>query len=512
MYFGSLVTEMLLHGFTSHADAIFNVEPTVVFPDTGVWDENIWDFLLAKAFYLLIKGKYEDLEEMESPFPITQENYVHMTLVELIRILGVIRMGNYEEAKIRLDHIDKLIDNCPPTVLDKLTVIQFTIRSYLNLERGEIEEAFSIIKKTNRMLKFVETDYPLISENFERYWYSYLKNNLGLVKIYLGKYEEAEQEFHEVLSILNDFGYSQIKFYAWMNLSYTCHILGKFKAAIESLEQAAEAITVLGNESDLPYVLREFGRTNYELGNFGQAESFFQKAYEHAKEFASPKMVIERVNDLHSFYCSQNNFEAAEGLIAEIKQFCEDSMDRESFIHIISLIFARHKLHFGRFAEILKAKSELVSFIREGRFSDILQRLEARILVITIQLMEYRISGSEADLQSLIFLVAGLIEEARRSKLREIQIRGESLLLHLYLEIGDFQRAEEVTEQMKEEKEFVKSTRIEHLIDQEIHYFKTFLLEREQKVQSLEKVEDKIINPILEEYLNQVSQIVKRFS
>ncbi len=512
MYYGSLITEMLLHGFTSEMNSFFRSDPRSLFPDTSPWDENLWEYILSRSFYLLIKGEYEELENLVPPFPIMEENYVHLYLVEMIKIFGLIRMGRYDDAKTRLEHVNKLLDTCPPKTQTKLTIIQYTIRSFLNLEEGHVEEALDLIQKTMNHLGNIHDDAVLISENFENYWFAYLKNNAGLANIYLGKYERAEEELEEVLELLEGFDYSQIKFFAWMNLAYTYQITGNYRKAIKNLENAAEAITILGNEGDLPFVLRELGKANFELGNMDQAEEFYIKAYHQAKEYGSPKNVLERANDIHSFYCSQRMLEKAKHIFEEITNYYFGLPEHNKLDYLYLLIKCRQSLYFDRFAKILEIKDEVSNMLAQGKFTDILHRLEARIALITIQLMEFRITASEEDIIELISLVKDLINEAQQSHLIEIQLRGEALLLNLYLERNDFKNAHSVVQKMEELRNEVNSYRVENMIEEEVTRYKDFLRQREREISTLSKYHSNFYLANLEEYISKVSKLVKKFT
>ncbi len=512
MYYGSLITEMLLQGYISDMDGVFQSDPSLLYPDTSPWDENLWDYILARASYCLIRGKYDELENLSLPFPISKENYVHLTLVELIKIFGLIRKGKYSEAEIRLQHVTGLMETCPPETYEKLTIIQYTIKSFLVLEEGKVETAFDLIQQTTQKLDSIDDEFVLISRNFEKYWFAYLKNNRGLAKIYLGKFEEAEKDFEEVLEVLDQFDYAQIKFFAWMNLAYSCQIIGDYSKAIFNLEKAAEAISYLGNEGDLPYILRELGKANFELGNIEQAQVFYERAYEQAKEYGSPKNILERASDLHGFLCSQRNLEEATKLFNEISEYYDSLPDAEILDHIFVLIKCRQSIHFDRLPKILEIKDEMLDMLLQGKFTDILQRLEARNAIISIQLMEYRVSTSVQDLDEMIELVKGLIEEAKGSKLHEIHLQGQILLLNLFLEQGDIKEAHKLIQKIEDLKEECSSLRIERLIDEEISKFKEFLLQREKEITSLNRDQPTLMSSMLEEYFQKVSEIVKKFS
>ncbi len=461
-----------------------------------------WNEALFLAFFYLISGRYLELKHLPPPITWEEECFVNLINFNQIKILGLIRNGDYNTAKTHIGIIEDQTDKLYSDLKEYINWINGIIKTFWYIETGDLAKAKAEINKT----KEIPENPSVIPFSIHLFWKNYRKNNHGLFYSYVGKFEKAISLFNEVIDSLQGIPYCPVRFFSLLNLAYCYQMTGRPDLAIHYLENAVEAIQHIGNESDLPYVLRELGNANLSLDNMEKAIDFFSQAYNLSKQFNHAKLQLERGLELHNSLLRHNKVDQAYKLLEELKEIASKHQDLW-FSSIIDIMQVDQCFYSGRLIDLIKKKERLMRIIENDNFPDFSLKMVAWYRLIKISIMEFRVMPNDRTYNNLIREIDKMLKELEGSNLKSLEIQTLLMLLTCHIEYDQHDKAFEVINKLENVKNMLRSRHIREMVDEEIKDIKELLIQTNKEVIKLTEENKYFQIATLEKYVEKVGRI-----
>ena len=294
----------------------------------------------------LFKGKIEEIRQLTFEILNTYDLSVSDHEWLLYGILG----DTYEltgEYEMAIENFQKAADLARHRDLDFYAE---TIVKLANLyaRRGEYQKAFRELEKSMQHIVQIK-DLSTISK--ARY-------AMGVLSLYLGDLDRAEDEFNEALKIGEKAMDYEVLGLGYQGMGILYRHLKDHSMALESFNRAKNYFEVIGNKRAVAKVLGNMGLVHYDLGtqggeeNINFAEDYFSRALVMFQEIGDKWNTLLSKRNLAGVYQYRNKFEEALSYLDEAHKGFEDI----GGLDILPSIYAQYGALYTDKGEAEKAK------------------------------------------------------------------------------------------------------------------------------------------------------------
>lgn len=288
------------------------------------------------------------LQEIEADLPLLPSTYAQLQQVEgfLLGMMGTIyyQQGQYKQAVKTYE--ESII------IFRETDVDEQLLALILILMGGDPPEGYE-----NRPLEALENR---------------LLNNLGVVYLDMGEYEQALNAFEKVLTTHRKVGSKASEGVSLINIGNVYYQRGQYQQALQTYFDALAIHKEVGNRQEEAIALGSIGLTHATLGQYDSAQDYLQQVLVVADEINEPSLKGPTFSNMGVIYLSLRKYDDALESFLQALPILQQSNDRSaeggtfSNIGDVYIAMGQYELALDYYQEALVISKDVGTQAREG--------------------------------------------------------------------------------------------------------------------------------------------------